>query len=129
MKWEPLTEGAPLNVVKLWGDPFKDGMLVKLPPGFTTGMHSHSAPYYTVELTGRKMHRGKDEDQSGAYTPGSFTHEVPGHIHEDVCIGPDECIVFLTQQAKMGATQNRRFGVVMLLGVFGGRGPNQCRGA
>lgn len=48
MKW---AEGSPLNVVKLWGDPFKDGdygMLVKLPPGFTTGMHSHSARLTTL---------------------------------------------------------------------------------
>lgn len=103
MKWEPLAEGSPLNVVKLWGDPFKDGgygMLVKLPPGFTTGMHSHSAPYYSVELTGRKIHRGKDEEKSEAYTPGSFTHEVPGHIHEDVCTGSVDCILFITQQTK-----------------------------
>ena len=32
--------------------------------------------------------------------PGSFTHEVPGHVHEDVCVGPEDCILFITQGKK-----------------------------
>jgi len=103
MTWEPMAEGSPLKIVKLWGDPAKDagyGMLVKMPAGFATGMHSHSSAYYSVELQGRKVHRFKEEDKSDAYTPGSFTHEVPGHVHEDVCVGPEDCILFITQGRK-----------------------------
>lgn len=103
MKWEPMTEGSPLKIVKLWGDHTKDadyGMLVKLPAGFATGMHSHSADYYTVELQGRKVHRFKEEATSEPYTPGSFTYEIPGHVHEDVCLGPEDCILFIHQGKK-----------------------------
>lgn len=103
MKWEPMAEGSPLKIVKLWGDFAKDadyGMLVKLPAGFSTGMHSHSTEYYSIELQGRKIHRGKEDEKSEAYTPGSFTHEVPGHVHEDVCVGPEDCILFIHQGKK-----------------------------
>ncbi|MGL4398070.1 MAG: cupin domain-containing protein [Hyphomicrobium sp.] len=101
MTWQPMAEGSPLKIVKLWGDHAKDadyGMLVKLPAGFSTGMHSHSSEYYTIELQGRKVHRFKDEEKSEAYTPGSFTYEIPGHVHEDVCLGPEECILFIHQR-------------------------------
>ncbi len=103
MKWEPMSEGAPLKIVKLWGDHTKDadyGMLVKLPAGFSTGMHSHSFEYQTIEIQGKKIHRFKDEEKSEPYTPGSFTFETPGHVHEDVCLGPEDCIVFIHQDKK-----------------------------
>lgn len=103
MTWEAMAEGSPLKIVKLWGDHTKDadyGMLVKLPAGFSTGMHSHSTDYYTVELQGRKVHRFKEEEKAEAYTPGSFTYEVPGHVHEDVCLGPEDCILFIHQGNK-----------------------------
>jgi quercetin dioxygenase-like cupin family protein len=90
-------------IVPLWGDHAKDGdygMLVKLPPGFTTGMHSHSSPYDTIELQGKKIHRYKEEETLAAVTPGSYTHETPGHVHEDTCLGPEECIVFIHQEKK-----------------------------
>lgn len=103
MIWQPMAEASPLKIVKLWGDHAKDadyGMLVKLPAGFSTGMHSHSSEYYTIDLQGRKVHRFKDEEKSEAYTPGSFTYEIPGHVHEDVCLGPEECILFINQRKK-----------------------------
>ena len=103
MQWVPMAEGSPLKIVPLWGDHTKDatyGMLVKLPAGFSTGMHSHSTDYYTVELQGRKIHRFKEEAASEPYTPGSFTYEVPGHAHEDVCLGPEDCVLFIHQCKK-----------------------------
>lgn len=103
MKWEPMAEGSPLKIVKLWGDHTKDasyGMLVKLPAGFSTGMHSHSQEYVTIELQGRKVHRFKDEATAKPYTPGSITYETPGHVHEDVCLGPEDCILFIHQGKK-----------------------------
>lgn len=111
MTWQPIAEGSPMQIVKLWGDHTKDasyGMLVKLPAGFSTGMHSHSADYYTVELQGRKIHRGKEEASAEPYTPGSFTFEVPGHVHEDVCLGPEDCILFIHQGTKFDFVPDKK---------------------
>ena len=103
MQWVPMAEGSPLKIVALWGDHTKDadyGMLVKMPAGFSTGMHSHSSDYDSIEIQGKKIHRSKDEATSEPYTAGSYSHETPGHVHEDVCLGPEDCIVFIHQGKK-----------------------------
>ena len=111
MKWVPIAEGSPLKIVALWGDHTKDadyGMLVKLPAGFSTGMHSHSADYDIIELQGKKIHRYKDEAKSEPYTPGSYTHEIPGNVHEDTCLGPEDCILFIHQSKKFDFVPDKK---------------------
>lgn len=103
MNWQPLAEGSPVKTVQLWGDRTKDedyGMLVKLPPGFSTGMHTHSADYDALQIQGTQVHAFKEEAGTAANVPGSYTRETAGHIHNDTCLGPDECIVFIHQNKK-----------------------------
>ena len=51
-------------MVVLWGDP-KSGeyaVLLKLPPGFTPGPHSHTGAYHGVNLQGTWTHIFGDDD-------------------------------------------------------------------
>src|SRR5262245_22209114 len=55
MKWEPYSSGSPLMVAPLYGDrtkSFEFGMLLKLPSGYQSGRHSHTADVRAVVIQG-----------------------------------------------------------------------------
>ena len=101
LKWEELMKGAPLQMAKLWGDRAKGeyAMLLKLPGGFDSGMHSHTADYQAVLIKGTWVHT----NEGGApveLAPGSHVMQPGKQMHNDACKGTEECIVFVHQHAK-----------------------------
>ena len=99
LNWAPFGEG-PAQMVVLWGDP-KSGeyaVLLKLPPGFTPGPHSHTGAYHGVNLQGTWTHIFGDDDVR-SLPPSSYVMQPGGDLHNDACAGPEECIIFVHQHA------------------------------
>jgi len=104
LKWDPFAPGVPLQVAKLWGDRTKGGdyaMLLKMPPGFEAGSHSHTADYEAVLVQGSWIHTN-DGDASAPkeLAPGSYVFQPGKQNHNDVCKSKTDCILFIHQHAK-----------------------------
>ena len=101
LKWEPFAPGTPLQVAVLWGNRQKGpeyGMLLKLPAGFDSGMHSHTADYHAVSVQGTWVHT----NEGGAareLPPGSYALQPGKQDHSDSCKGTTDCILFVHQHA------------------------------
>ena len=97
LKWVPFGETSAQLAV-LWGDPASGeyAVLLKLPPGFTPGPHSHTFAYHGVNLQGTWTHIfGNDDVRS--LPAGSYVMQPGKELHNDACAGPDECIIFIHQ--------------------------------
>ena len=103
LKWDPYAPGVPLQVAKLWGDRTKGGeygMLLKLPPGFEAGSHSHTADYEAVLVQGTWIHSNDGDAAPKELSPGSYVFQPGKQNHNDVCKSKTDCIVFIHQHAK-----------------------------
>lgn len=104
LAWEPYAPGAALEVAPLWGDRAKGGdygMLLKLPPGYVAGMHSHSADSEAVLVQGTWVHTVDGDPSSNRdLTPGAYVFQPAKQDHDDACKGKVDCIVFVHQRAK-----------------------------
>lgn len=99
--WEDMAPGGPLKMAKLWGDRAKGeyGMLLKLPAGFEAGMHSHTADYHAVAISGNWVH-ADDGGDSKELAPGSYVMQPGKVFHNDTCKGTQECVIFVHQHKK-----------------------------
>jgi hypothetical protein len=101
-QWEDYAPGVPLKVAKLWGDRTKGGdygMLLRMPPNFEAGLHTHTADYHAVSVQGTWVHT--NEDGNGKeLPPGSYVFQPGKQPHNDLCKGPSECIFLVHQHAK-----------------------------
>jgi anti-sigma factor ChrR (cupin superfamily) len=97
--WKPLP-GGPLKVAELWGDRTQGahGMLLKFPPGYEAGSHKHTADYHGLTVQGVWVHIVDGERRE--LPVGSYVMQPGGQFHNDICKGPDECVIFLHQDAK-----------------------------
>lgn len=102
INWEDYAPGTPLKVAKLWGDRTKGGeyaMLLRLPPNFEAGLHTHTQDYHAVTVQGNWVHT--NEDGTGKeLPPGSYAMQPGKQPHNDLCKGPTECILFIHQHGK-----------------------------
>ncbi len=101
MEWQSMGPDSPLKVLVLWGDPSKGehGRLLKLPAGFVAPTHAHTGDYHGINLTGTWRH-GFDEEASQDLPPGSYVFQPGKAMHNDACVGPEDCIIFLSQKVK-----------------------------
>ncbi len=79
LNWVPFGD-SPAKMVVLWGDPASGeyAVLLKLPPGFTPGPHSHTFAYHGVNLQGTWTHIfGNDDVRS--LPPACITYEGAGN--------------------------------------------------
>jgi Domain of unknown function (DUF4437) len=103
--WEPYAPGATLQVAKLWGDRAKSGdygMLLKMPSGFASGLHSHGVDSEAVLVQGTWIHTvdGGDAGPAKELGPGSYVFQPGRQEHNDVCKSKIDCIVFVHQRGK-----------------------------
>jgi len=103
IKWEPLM-GGPLQIAKLWGDREKGpeyAMLLKMPAGADSGMHAHTADYHGLAVQGTWVHTVEGDAASVKdLPPGSYVFQPGKQMHQDVCKGKVDCIVFVHQHGK-----------------------------
>jgi uncharacterized protein DUF4437 len=103
MKWEPMAPGIPLQITTLWGDRTKgeSGILLKMPGGFNSGMHAHTADYHAVLISGAWTHTEEGQTEPAKeLTPGSYVMQVGKKMHNDSCKEGADCIIFVHQHAK-----------------------------
>ena len=101
MEWAEIRPGSPVSVITLWGDPSQGeyGRLLKLPAGFSPPTHAHSGDYHGINLAGNWRH-GFDGGAERELAPGSYVFQPGTAMHNDACIGPGDCIIFLHQHEK-----------------------------
>jgi hypothetical protein len=104
IKWEPLAPGMPLQMAKLWGDRSKGGdyaMFLKMPAGVESGMHAHTLDYYAVNVQGTWVHTVEGDANPAKELPvGSYVFQPGKQMHNDVCKGKTDCILFVHQHGK-----------------------------
>ncbi len=102
IKWEPYAPGTPLQIAVLWGDRAKGndyGMLLKLPAGFEAGQHAHTGDYYAVNVQGNWVHTNAGSTAVPQLPPGSYVFQPGKQMHNDICKGTTDCILFIHQHA------------------------------
>lgn len=102
VKWEPAAPGSPVQIAILWGDRTKGndyGMLLKMPAGLEAGRHSHTADYHAVGVKGTWVHSNDGDARSHELPPGSYAMQPGKQVHNDMCKGTSECVIFVHQHA------------------------------
>ena len=101
VEWREAAPGSPLMIAVLWGDRSQGeyAMLLKLPAGFVAPTHAHTGDYHGVNLTGIWRH-SFDGGEERTLPPGSYVFQPGMGWHGDACVGPDDCILFIHNNAK-----------------------------
>ena len=101
MPWQSIAPNSPIQVVTLWGDSTQgeSGRLVKFPPGAVAPTHAHTGDYYGINLTGTWRHSFEGGEQRDL-PPGSYVFQPGMAMHDDACVGPEACILFIHQHVK-----------------------------
>lgn len=104
MNWQQQTPNLPIMISELWGDRRIDGgfgELVRLPPGFDSGLHAHSGDFHGVLIKGVWVHEGPDgEGRDTRLLPGSYVRQAGGKMHIDRCVSEEPCVLFLFQYTR-----------------------------
>jgi hypothetical protein len=91
--------GAPVQLGALWGNRAEGeaGTLLRTPPGFRSGAHSHTADYWAVVVQGAWEHWVPSTGEGKAIRLESGSHwiQVKTQLHEDACVSDVPCIIFL----------------------------------
>lgn len=91
--------GAPVELGALWGDRASGeaGTLLRTPPGFRSGLHSHTADYWAVVVQGAWEHwvPSTGEGTGNRLEPGAHWTQAKTQLHEDSCVSDVPCIIFL----------------------------------
>lgn len=102
--WKQQTPNLPIMIGELWGDRRADGgfgELVRLPPGFNSGLHAHSGDFHGVLVKGVWIHEGPNgEGRNTRLPPGSYVRQAGGEMHVDRCVSDVPCVLFLFQYAR-----------------------------
>ena len=102
--WKRQSPELPTQLTLLWGDRDRDGtfgQLVRMPPGFDSGLHAHSGDYHGVLVSGTWVHvdaRGAGADVK--LGPGSYVRQAGGEMHIDRCVSQEPCVLFTFQYAR-----------------------------
>ena len=93
---------GPLKISPAYGNPQKGAhsTFVKLPAGFVSPLHNHTADYYAVVISGVVANAAKAEEPDVSLAPGSYFFQKGKANHVTKCLSANECIVFITQPSK-----------------------------
>ena len=95
--------GAPVELGALWGDRAKGeaGTLLRTPPGFRSGPHSHTADYWAVVVQGswEDWVPSTGEGRGIRVDEGAHWNQVKTQHHEDACVSDVHCVIFLFNKA------------------------------
>ena len=98
LEFSPVGE-LPIQIAVLWGNPAKgeSAVMLKFPPNFPGGMHTHTHGYHGLVVKGASKHWTKDETEKGAVLqrPGDYWYQAGGQVHQDSFPTDEETILFL----------------------------------
>lgn len=99
LTWVPFGEGSPVMMAQLWGNMATgpSGFLLKMPAGFEVPMHTHSAGYRAVVISGEALHwdKGTERADAVAVGPGSYLEQPPGAFHYDANPGSQDMVALV----------------------------------
>jgi hypothetical protein len=99
LQFGPFGEGSPVQMAVLWGDPMSgpSAFILKVPPGFETPMHTHSATYKAVVLDGEALHWLDTEDKAAVSLvgKGGYWIQPGGQVHADANPTDKEAVALL----------------------------------
>ena len=97
--WYRESPELPVQLAPLWGDRVmgEAGTLLQTPPGFDSGLHSHTADYWGVVVQGTWKHWVASTGEGVGLTlePGAHWTQVHTQPHQDACVSTVPCIIFL----------------------------------
>ena len=100
LKWEPVRpldeNGKGIFVSLVYGDLHRKGpayFLMKYSAGVRAPRHIHSGDYYAVVVSGRFRHYLESENECEVLTSGSTWFQKGNVMHQDSCVGPEDCIL------------------------------------
>ena len=105
LKWEPVNptmgDKGPMVAI-LWGDPKAGahGMVVKMPDGMKSPLHTHSADYHAVVLKGTVMNHGKGDAAPKEMPVGSYWFQPGSGAHVTACKAGSACAVYAYMMGK-----------------------------
>lgn len=74
------------------------GTFIKLPAGFVSPVHTHTADYWAVVISGVAAN-GLPGSIDVPLPVGSYWYQKGGEAHVTKCLSPSKCVFFLSQQA------------------------------
>lgn len=99
LPWYTEAPGVPVKLARLWGkrEAGEAGTLLTAPPGFDSGLHSHTADYWAVVVQGTWKHwvPSTGEGVGLMLEPGAHWTQIHTQLHQDACVSKEPCIIFL----------------------------------
>ena len=99
LPWYFEAPGIPAELAPLWGDRARGeaGTLLRVPAGFASGPHSHTADYWAIVVQGTWKHwvPSTGEGLGLTLSPGAFWTQKHTQLHEDACVSQEPCVIFL----------------------------------
>ena len=93
--WYKEAPNIPVDLAALWGDRAKGegGTLLRTPPGFDSGLHSHTADYWALVVEGEWAHwvPSTGEGRGVRLLPGAHWTQVHTQLHQDACVSNPLC--------------------------------------
>lgn len=98
VEFVPFGEG-PVQIGVLWGDPATgpSGFLFRIPPGFESPIHAHSASYRAVVIRGQNLHWLENENRADTLPSSTGTYILqPGNqMHGDANLTDTESLILV----------------------------------
>jgi uncharacterized protein DUF4437 len=100
LKWVPLDAKAGdkgPQVAVVFGDMTKKGpigFILKAPPGFKPGPHTHSSDDYAVIISG-SLHNFSGKDEGPGLNAAGTWFQPAKQVHDNKCDGPEPCMAFV----------------------------------
>jgi quercetin dioxygenase-like cupin family protein len=89
----------PIQIAVLSGNPQEgpSAVMMKFPPNFPGGMHTHSHAYHAVVVSGASKHWGQNETEATSVLqmPGDYWYQEAGQVHQDSFPTDAETILYL----------------------------------
>ncbi len=108
LTWTPLDPKNPAGptLAVVTGDPQKGGgFFLKLPPGTNPGLHTHTADYHAVVISGAPRHWLPGEDKKAKpLGVGSYWFQPGNQPHGDECTGTEPCLLYLVMTGAFDFT-------------------------
>jgi hypothetical protein len=99
LPWYRESPELPVELAPLWGNRVEGeaGTLLRAPPGFESGLHSHTADYWAVVVQGTWKHwvPATGEGVGVTLEPGAHWTQVHTQPHEDACASTIPCVILL----------------------------------
>jgi hypothetical protein len=99
LPWYREAPNIPAELAPLWGDRSKGeaGTYLRVPGGWEAPLHYHTADYWAVAVQGEWSHwvPSTGEGKGIRLLPGAHWTQIKDQPHEDKCLSPTACIIFL----------------------------------